>query len=186
MRLVLASTSPFRRALLTASGIPFEAVAPGVEESLEGAPVSAAEGLALAKAQAVARQRPEAWVVGSDQVLALEGRAFGKPRDRAEARDQLARLAGKTHELVTGVALVGPGRTDVRHDVARLTMRSLTSAQIDRYVDSAEWRGCAGGYRIEGRGILLFDAVEGDWTGIQGLPMLLVGRLLREAGFDLP
>jgi nucleoside triphosphate pyrophosphatase len=184
--IVLASTSPARQALLAAAGIPFEAVAPGVEESANGDPVSVAEHLARAKAEAVAAKRREAIVVGSDQVLSFGGRAYGKPANRAAARGQLAMLSGARHELVTAVCVVSPRGTEVAHDVARLEMRALTDGEIDRYLETGEWQGCAGGYRIEGRGILLFSRVEGDFTGIRGLPMLLVGRMLRAAGATLP
>jgi len=180
--LVLASTSPARRALLEQVGLAFRAEAPGVEERLDPAadPIAQARDLALRKAQAVAQRHPGALVVGADQVLVLGGRALGKPADEAEARAQLRSMGGATHALVTGVAVVGPGGTFQGHEETRLTVRALAAAEIDAYLATGEWRGCAGGYRVEGRGLALFERIDGDWTNVLGLPMpLLLGELRR-------
>ncbi len=185
-RIVLASTSPARASILAATGIRFDVAAPGVDEPLDGDPVSVAERLARAKAEAIAPRFADAIVIGADQVLSFARRAWGKPADRNQARSQLAMLRGSTHELITGVCLVTHGAARVEHDVARLEMRPLTDEEIERYLDTAEWEGCAGAYRIEGRGIFLFSRVEGDFTGIRGLPMVRLGRMLREAGVPLP
>lgn len=180
--LVLASTSPARRALLEQVGLPFVAESPGVEEHLDPAadPVAQARDLALRKALAVAARHPDAIVVGADQVLVLEGRALGKPRDEAEARAQLSAMSGATHALVTGVAVVGGGRIWQGDEATRLRVRALEPEEIEAYLSTGEWRGCAGGYRVEGRGLALFESIEGDWTNVLGLPMpLLLGELRR-------
>ena len=182
--LILASTSPARRALMDALGLPYRAVAPNFEEHLEGArdPVALARELALGKARAVSREHPQALVIGADQVCAFEGELWGKPRDEADARHKLERLSGKTHELVTGVALVGPGLERQAHDVVKLSMYALTPNEISGYLATREWEGCAGGYRVEERGQALFREISGDLTSVRGLPMLLLVRMLREAG----
>lgn len=185
---VLASTSPARKALLAQVGLTFEAVSPGVEERLDrnASPEGQARSLALQKAEAVAARRPDAIVIGADQVLATAEGAFGKPADAADARGQLARMAGRTHRLISAVAVLAPGLDPwVAHEETRLTVRALLPAEIDAYVATGEWEGCAGGYRVEGRGLALFERIEGDWTNVLGLPMpLLLGRL-RELGVDL-
>jgi septum formation protein len=138
--------------------------------------------LALGKARAVARRFPEALVIGADQVAAFNGQVWSKPADEAGAREQLTQLSGHTHELVTGVALVGPGLERLEHERVALTMFPLSDAEIAGYLATREWEGCAGSYRIESRGLALFSRVEGDLNTVRGLPMTLLVRMLREAG----
>jgi septum formation protein len=185
--LVLASTSPARQALLRALGIPFLAVAPGVDESLpRGTGVEeAVRLLAERKARAVASLHPEALVLGADQLGEVDGRLLGKPANRDEARLQLRALSGRTHRLVTGVCLVGSGQEATVIEEARLTLFALREAEVEAYLDTGEWEGCAGGYRVEGRGQALFARIEGDRTCVQGLPMQVVVRLLRGRGVAL-
>ena len=187
MSLLLASTSPARRSLLAALGIPFACEAPGVGEEVPPgtSPRDAVALLSERKARAVAARHPGAWVLGSDQLLDLEGRALGKPADRAAAEGQLRSLSGRTHLLHTGVCLVGPSGSETVVETARLTLYPLADAEVRAYLDTGEWEGCAGGYRVEGRGQALFSALEGDRTCVQGLPMLQVVRLLRQAGIPL-
>jgi septum formation protein len=185
--LVLASTSAARRQLMDALGVPYEAVAPAVEESVpEGTPVVAAVAmLARRKAEAVAGRRPEALVIGADQLVELDGAALGKPPDRGAAAEQLRRLRGRSHRIITGVCVVGPGVDLAEVDAVTMTMFPLLDEEVEAYLDTGEWRGCAGGYRVEARGQALFSGIEGDRTSVQGLPMLRVVRLLRQAGFPL-
>ena len=188
MRLVLASTSPARRALLDQTGLPYEAESPDVEERLDpSAPAAAqARALALAKARAVAARHPDAIVVGADQVLVADGLALGKPPDEAAALAQLRRLAGRTHALVTGLAIVAPGRPPIVEDEeTRITFRALDDSELAAYVATGEWRGCAGSYRLEGRGILLVERVEGDHTNVLGLPLPRLLGHLRALGVKL-
>jgi septum formation protein len=185
--LVLASTSPARKALLATLGYPFEAVAPKVDESLPaGTEVEeAVRRLAARKARAVAHRYPEALVLGADQLGELDGRLLGKPAHREEARRQLLALAGRTHRLVTGVCLVGAGREETEVEEAQLTLFPLGEAEVEAYLNTGEWEGCAGSYRVEGRGQALFAKLLGDRTCIQGLPMQVVVRLLRGRGLRL-
>ena len=186
--LVLASTSAARRLLLERAGLAFEAVSPEVEEVLDRrAPGDVqAMGLARQKALAVAARRPEAIVIGADQVLVIDGETFGKPADESAARAQLARLCGRTHALVTGLCIVPPGRAPiVECETTPMHVRALSAAEVEAYVATGEWQGCAGGYRVEGRGIGLFERLEGDWTNVLGLPMPRLLGHLRTLGVPL-
>lgn len=182
--LVLASTSPARRALMDALGLPYRVEAPGVPEAVpEGtSPQQAVAMLAERKARAIASAFPTSLVVGADQLVAFQGRALGKPADAAAATAQLSSLRGRAHDIVTGLCVVGPGFFVTEVDVARLVVHPLTDEEVAGYVATGEWQGCAGGYRIEARGQAIFSRLEGDRTAIQGLPMQRVVRLLREAG----
>jgi septum formation protein len=113
----------------------------------------------------------------------VDGEALGKPADRDAAREQLRRLAGRIHELVTGLCLLGPGLREAQVDVARLTVFPLEEDEIERYLDLGEWEGCAGAYRVEGAGQALFSDIEGDRTAVMGLPMIRLVRALRRAGW---
>lgn len=182
--LILASTSSARSALLNTLGIPFRAVAPEVDESVvEGTPPSHAVALlAERKARAVYSRNPQALVIGSDQLVSLGGQALGKPADSAMALKQLKALRGRMHEIVTGLCVVGPAFLVNEVDTAKLTVLPLSDAECEGYVATGEWEGCAGGYRVEGRGQAIFQRIDGDRTAIQGLPMQRVVRILREAG----
>jgi septum formation protein len=185
--LLLASTSQARQRLLAALGLPFQTVAPGVDESLSvGTPVElAVRSLAQRKARAVAALHPEALVLGADQLGEMEGLLLGKPATRDAARAQLRALAGRSHRLLTAVCLAGGGREETAVEEARLTLFPLSDAELEGYLDTGEWEGCAGGYRVEGRGQALFERIEGDRTCIEGLPMQVVVRLLRSRGVPL-
>jgi septum formation protein len=187
MRLVLASTSPARRTLLDALGVPYAVEAPGVDEDVPaGTPVDAAvRMLALRKARAVATRNPGALVLGADQLAEVDGRALGKPGSREAARAQLGSLLGRSHRLLTAVALVGGGSEQLEVDPVTLRFHPVPPEELERYLDTGEWEGCAGGYRIEGRGQALIAALDGDRTSVQGLPMLAVVRMLRARGFPL-
>lgn len=182
--LVLASTSPARRALLDGLGLPWRAVSPGVDEAVPGALTVQQQVALLAerKARAVLAQAPQALVIGADQLASLDGQPLGKPADEAAARAQLESLRGRSHRLYTAVCVAGPGFLGSEVDVATLTVGPLSDAEVAGYVATGEWQGCAGAYRIEGRGQALFTRIEGDRTAIQGLPMPRLVQLLREAG----
>lgn len=188
--LVLASTSRYRRDLLARLGLPFACEAPGVDEDVDGAghaPEARALALALAKARAVAVRRPDAIVLGSDQVCALGDEVLGKPGSVATACAQLQRLQAREHRLATAVAIVHGRREHTFLDVTRLHMRALTAEAIQRYVAADQPLDCAGSYRIEGLGISLFERIESeDQTAIVGLPLLATARALRELGYVLP
>jgi septum formation protein len=187
--LVLASSSESRRQILQATGLRFRSEAPDFEERHPPGLPSAelAESLALGKARSVWKRFPEALVIGADQVLECEGVRFRKPSTVDEARTQLERLRGRTHELCTGIALVcAEDRTErVAHEVTRLTMRPLTTSEIERYLATAEWRGCVGSFRVEGQGLRLFERIDGDFLNARGLPALLLLRLLADCAHPI-
>lgn len=188
---MLASTSTGRRALLDRLRVPYEAIASGVDEdAIHGSSAEdVARARAIAKAESVARERPEALVIGADQVVELDGAILGKPGTDARATEQLRTLAGRVHRLITAVALVGRGASvrEVGVDVHRMTMRALDEAEIRRYVAADAPADCAGSYKVESLGIALFERIEGDdWTAIVGLPLMMVCSMLRRAGWALP
>ncbi|WP_279356582.1 Maf family nucleotide pyrophosphatase [Methylobacterium indicum] len=189
--LLLASTSPTRRALLESAALTVETRAPGVDERAVEAqaaglsPADLAERLAAAKAAAVADQAPDRVVIGADQVLDLDGTVFHKPADRAGAATHLARLQGRTHALHSAVALAVDGAVaEVFVATARLTMRPLDATGIDAYLDAGgpAVTGSVGAYQLEGVGIHLFDRIEGDHSTILGLPLPPLLARLRERG----
>lgn len=191
MDLILASTSPYRRALLERLGVPFRAEAPAVDEDAYKAripsPVALAEALARAKAEAVARSHTGAVVIGSDQLVALDGQILGKSGSTEAAESQLAAMAGRTHDLVTAMTVIHPGGIAAHTDVTRLTMRSLAPEAIRRYVAADRPLDCAGSYKLEARGIALFERIESqDHSAITGLPLIALTTILRSLGFALP
>ncbi|MDQ6867007.1 MAG: Maf family nucleotide pyrophosphatase [Pseudomonadota bacterium] len=191
--LVLASRSPARQRLLSAAGIPLEICAAviderGIEAPLVTSGANAADialHLSRAKALPVSREKPGRLVIGADQTLCLEGRLFGKPAGRAAAMAQLEAFSGRIHELYSGCC-VARGNTLLFEavDVARLTCRRFSPAFIEAYMTKAgdALLGNAGAYRIEGLGIHLFEAIEGDHATILGLPLLPLLKFLREEG----
>lgn len=189
--LVLASTSRYRRELLARLGLPFRAIAPACDEDALKVPGMAPEALAaklaLAKAESLRAAEPGAVIIGSDQIAALGDVVLHKPGTSANAEEQLAMLAGRTHALVTAVAIAHPGGV-LRHlDVTRLTMRPLAAEQIARYVAADAPLDCAGSYKLEARGIALFSRIESDdHSAITGLPLIAVTSMLASLGFTVP
>lgn len=185
--LILASTSRYRQELLTRLRLPFEAVAPDVDEApLPGeAPAALAERLALAKARAVAASRPEAVVIGSDQVADLDGEALGKPGSHAAAQAQLRRMSGREVVFQTAVAVVARGLAAIERAEVRVRFRDLSDAEIDTYLRADEPYDCAGSAKVESLGIALLAAVESDDpTALIGLPLIRTCSLLRRAGLE--
>lgn len=191
MNLVLASTSPYRRTLLARLGCPFATQAPDCDEQYAAGllPDAVAQQLAVRKAESV--RHPGALIIGSDQVVDLDGEILGKPGSAERAVAQLLRLSGRAHRLLTAVAVHDPqqGRTEVALDVHVLHMQVLTPTQAARYValDAPLW--CAGSYMLEKRGIALFERIIADPeiaddTAVQGLPLAKLCRLLRDFGYD--
>lgn len=191
MDLILASTSPYRRALLERLGVPFRCRAPGVDEDATKAlglpPRELAERLALAKAEAVARREPGAVVIGSDQLVSFDGLVLGKPGTAERAVEQLLSMSGRQHELVTALAVASDGRRDRHVEVAGLRLRPLTRAEVERYVEADRPLDCAGSYKLEARGIALFERIDcRDHSAITGLPLIALTTLLRERGYPIP
>jgi septum formation protein len=184
--LILASRSPRRLELLREAGFEFSVEPADVDESdypVITLPAEIAQYLAAAKARAVAQRFPNSVVLGADTVVAFGDAAIGKPADAEDARRMIRLLSGTTHIVVTGVSLVCASRNNARelHVMSAVRMRSLTDAEIDRYVASVEWLGKAGGYGIQDADPFV-DRMSGCHTNIVGLPVPTVTRLLAEAG----
>lgn len=190
MRLVLASTSPRRRELLSLLGIPFEVRNPICEERL--VPGRSADELAAhfakSKADSVAQQDPDALVLASDTLIQLDGEVLGKPGDVAEARAMLRQMAGREHRVQTAVSLACLARrieiTQV--SVACVRMKSFDTEAHERYLGTLDSLGKAGAYSIQGPGAELVERLEGDFTTVVGFPLRLVVRLLAQAGVTVP
>jgi len=189
--LVLASTSPYRRALLTRLALPFDVVAPDVcEDDLPNEPPAArARRLAIAKAQAVAHRYPEAIVLGSDQVASLGERVLHKSAHAAGCREQLTTLSGKTATFHTACAVIGAGAgVNCDHlDTTTVVFRALARDEIDRYIEREQPFDCAGSFKAESLGIALFERIDSsDPTALVGLPLIWVAHALRSCGYPLP
>jgi septum formation protein len=186
--LLLASTSPQRRAILHQLGIPFDAVAPDYEE--HDPPEADAEelvtGHALGKARSVIDAADGRPVLGVDTTVVLDGRIYGKPTSAGDAERMLDELSGRTHAVISGLCLATPAWEVVSAVATRVTFRALTPRELGWYVASGEWEGRAGAYAIQGRGGALVERVEGDYLNVVGLPATLLVDLLAERfpGFD--
>ncbi|WP_293662558.1 Maf family nucleotide pyrophosphatase [Rhodoferax sp. OV413] len=189
-KLVLGSTSVYRRALLERLRLPFEIAAPEVDETpLPGeAPANLARRLALAKARAVARQHPECIVIGSDQVADLNGQALGKPGTHERAVAQLQAMRGQSVVFQTAVAVICQASGFMQEDLApvRVQFRNVSDMEIENYLRLETPYDCAGSAKSEGLGISLLDAIDNDDpTALVGLPLVRTCRMLRAAGLDL-
>jgi nucleoside triphosphate pyrophosphatase len=180
--ILLASTSPQRRAILEQLGLPFDMVEPRYEEydPPDADPVQLVREHARGKAQSVAAVAGDRPVLGVDTTVVCGDRVYGKAVGPEEAAGMLAALGGSTHEVVSGLCLVTPGWEELCHEVTRVTFRPLTAKDIAAYVASGEWRNRAGAYAIQGLGATLVERVEGDYLNVVGLPAALLIRLLAE------
>ena len=180
--LLLASTSPQRRAILEQLRIPFEVVTPRYEEHdpPEADAVELVCEHARGKARSVADGAGDRPVVGVDTAVVLEGRIYGKCPDAAAAAAMLETLSGRTHLVVSGLCLVTPGWEVVDHESTRVHFRELTPRDVATYVASGEWEGRAGAYAIQGLGAALVEWIEGDYLNVVGLPATLLVRLLAD------
>jgi septum formation protein len=180
--LVLASTSPQRRAILEQLGIPFEAVAPQYDEHDPPGltPVQLVKAHAAGKARSVADGMGGRPVLGVDTAVVLEGIVYGKPRGAGQSEEMLEALSGRAHEVISGLCLLTPAWEELEADTTRVTFRALTPRDIARYVTAGEWEGRAGAYAIQGLGATLVERIEGDYLNVVGLPAALLIRLLSE------
>lgn len=187
MQLILASSSPFRRELLARLRLPFEAIAPEVDETAkpDEQPVALVERLAIAKARAVAANHPNALVIGSDQVAVYNGAIVGKPRGHWDAVAQLRTASGQKVMLYTGLALLNSATGRLQTEVVPfgITFRQLSDMQIENYLRKEEPYNCAGSVKSEGLGIALLERFEGDDpNALIGLPLIRLVRMLENEG----
>jgi septum formation protein len=180
--ILLASTSPQRRAILTQLGLPFDVVAPDYVEHdpPDADPVDLVREHARGKARSVAGEAGERPVLGVDTTVFLDGRTYGKPGDATEAERMLEALSGRSHTVLSGLCLLTPGWERVEHEATQVVFRELTPRDIGGYVAAGEWEGRAGGYAIQGLGGRLVERIEGDYLNVVGLPGALLVRLLAE------
>lgn len=191
--IILASASPRRAALLQQIGLPFRLVPSTLDENgaWPGSPSEAPEArschLARAKAEEVAARIGRGLIIGADTIVVCEGIAFGKPRDGHEAQEILLRLAGRTHHVITGMAVVEAetGRAEVAPAVTKVRMRAFQSAEAAAYVATGESLDKAGAYAIQGRGALLVEGIQGDYSTVVGLSLPTLAGLLRRFDLDV-
>jgi septum formation protein len=187
-QLILASTSPYRKELVSRWRVPFSCVSPLVDETpLAGeSPLALAQRLALAKALAVAQQHPQAYVIGSDQVLDLGGEPLGKPHTHTNAVAMLRRMSGQTMAFHTAVAVVRGAAVRTGLDTVTVTMKPLTNTQIETYLQLDAPYDCAGSCKSESLGIALCARIDSvDPTSQIGLPLILTAALLSQLGYDI-
>ncbi len=190
-QIILASQSPFRKMLLQQLGFDFDCISPNIDErdiekNWQGHLVELPEHLAFKKAEKIANQHPDRVVIGSDQMLLLASESFSKPESKQACIERLQFLQGKTHELHTGLCLIHQQKVEKTTVIARMTMRPLTTEQITKYVDLDQPLGCAGGYKIEEKGMNLFSEIETkDHSSIVGLPLLSLVSILRQWGISI-
>lgn len=178
--IILASGSPRRAELLRAAGIAFEASPPAVDESLRAdeSPEQYVRRLAVDKAETGARRHPGRVVLGADTTVVFDGEVLGKPVDGADAARMLRTLGGRTHQVITGVAVAGPAGTLEAAAFTEVAIRALTDEEIAQYIASGEPMDKAGAYAIQGRAAAFVTRVDGSYTNVVGLPVALVCRLL--------
>ena len=184
--IILASRSPRRAALLRQIGVAFRVAPARVDERLHGGERAAdyVERLALAKAAAVRADHPDYPVLGSDTAVVLDHAILGKPSGRADGMEMLLRLAGRTHEVLTGVAVIG-ARAHFRLSLSRVTLRAISEREAAAYWDTGEPSDKAGGYAIQGRAAVFVERIEGSYSGIMGLPLFETTQILGEIGVPL-
>lgn len=185
-RMILASESPRRRELLAATGIPFRVVPSGVDEIPRRgeSPARFVRRAALDKGESVASLHPSSFVLSADTIVVADGRILGKPRDRAEARRMLSRLAGREHRVYTAICLLCSERgfRDLDAEVTRVRFRPLSAAEVAAYARTGECDDKAGAYAAQGAGMLLIDRIAGSFSNVVGLPMSRVVTMLSRAG----
>lgn len=184
-QLILASTSKYRQELLSRLAYDFTATPPLIDEEKEKDPSLSPRALAehLAQLKAASLKAAGKVVIGGDQLVSFEGRILGKSHTKEKAIEQLLSMQGKTHELITAICVYDGLKAVPYTDVTKMTMKSMTREQIARYVDLDSPTDCAGSYKIEKHGIMLFEKIESqDFTAIQGLPLIELGKILEKTG----
>lgn len=188
-KLILASSSPRRKELLSGLGLSFTVDSSDVDESFAAGtpPQEVVEMLALRKASSVAGKYEQGLVIGSDTIVVLEDQILGKPTDDQDAHSMLNKLKGRTHQVYSGVAIVdaATNQSKVSFSCTEVTMRPLSEEQIAKYVQSGEPRDKAGGYAIQGLGSTIVEQINGDYFTVVGLPLCLLNRMLAEFGNEV-
>lgn len=188
MNVILASASPRRRQLLEQVGLCFDIQASAIAEDVKPGlpPAELAKSLAADKATAVAATADsQTVVIGADTIVVYKGEVFGKPNNQDQAKAMLHSLAGRQHQVITGVAVVAGGEIFSDCAVTLVTFRDLTETEIDSYIGTAEWMDKAGAYGIQGMGALLVERIEGCYANVVGLPLVTLSRLLLRVGVRL-
>ena len=186
-RLILASASPRRRDLLSQIGVvPADVLPADIDETPQPreVPAQLAQRLASEKAQAVAAQQTDAFVLAADTVVALGRRAIGKPESKDEARRFLKMLSGRRHRVLGGVSVIAPdGRSSHRLSTTLVRFKRLSEAEISRYLETSEWDGKAGGYAIQGHAAAFIPAISGSYTNVVGLDLAMTRQMLEGLGY---
>lgn len=179
--LVLASSSPRRIDLLKMAGYEFDAIAPEVNEDyLHGTPpMQIVEQLATRKATAIARQYPDATVLGADTLVVFKGRVLGKPKDEADAKAMLTLLSGNVHQVYSGYCVISGGKILTGHECTSVEFYALKEEDVSAYIATGEPMDKAGAYGIQGRGALLIKRIDGDFYNVMGLPIGKINRILK-------
>lgn len=189
MHLILASSSPFRRALLERLKLPFETEAPELDETRQPdeTPEAMVRRLSQAKSACIAARHPDALVIGSDQTAALDDKLLGKPGGHAEATAQLTLCSGRDVRFYTGLCVLRHGREYTHLDTTQVRFRTLSPDEIERYLRAEQPYASAGSFKAEALGISLFESIQSeDPTALVGLPLIALCRLLRQSGLAIP
>lgn len=193
-KLILGSTSIYRKELLTKLGIPFEAIKPSCDEenlkkqllSVNKTPTQIAEALSVAKANSLHVKFPNDVIIGGDQMVDFDGQIIGKSKNFEKAKEQLSAMSGRTHQLITSVALIYDDKKHILNHVSKMKMKKLTVHEIENYLHKDVPFDCSGSYKIEQSGIALFEKIEcDDFSAIQGLPLMWISQKLKEIGYEL-
>jgi len=190
-RLILASSSKYRKMLLQRFGIPFDCESPDIDETAadDESPYDLVRRLALQKAEAISRQQPQSIVIGSDQMAVFDGQIIGKPGTHQAAMEQLSAFSGQVVEFLTAVSVLcrQSGFSEQYTDRTRVCFRTLQHDEIERYLKQEKPYDCAGAFKAEALGIVLFESViSEDPTALIGLPLIRTAGMLRRAGLPLP
>lgn len=193
-KLILGSTSVYRKEMMLKLGIPFETIKPSCDEDAlkktllaqNKTPIQVAESLALAKAASLNKEFKQAVVIGGDQLVDFDGNIIGKSKTIEKAKDQLQAMSGRTHFLITSIAILFEQQKWTLNHISKMKMKKLTSQEIENYIRIDLPLDCAGSYKIERSGICLFEKIEtDDFSAIQGLPMMWISQKLKELGYEL-
>ncbi len=186
--LILASSSPRRKELLTLLGFPFEIISPAINEEVLGqeSPANHVRRLALEKAESVASHYPDSLVIGSDTVIELDGQILGKPVDLKDAHHMLTGLRGRDHLVHTGLALVTKAKElrETHVETVKVWVKNFSDADLQAYLKTEDSLGKAGAYSIQGEGTHLIEKIEGDYPSVVGLPLSKIAQLLEQAGVE--